>query len=170
VSYEFVEISAEEIDGNAFKQFGNDWPLLTAGTLKSFNSMTVGWGGFGVVWSKKIAITFVRPQRYTYQFLEKEPCFSLSFFNESYKKTLNYFGTKSGRDVNKAKETGLTPVEFDKKSVYYKEADMVVVLRKIYFQDLDPKNFIGINDKDIYPDKDYHRIYIGEILNVIVKR
>jgi flavin reductase (DIM6/NTAB) family NADH-FMN oxidoreductase RutF len=170
MSNDFVEIKPEEITGNTFKLFGSDWPIITAGTLNKFNSMTAGWGGFGVIWCKKVAAIAVRPQRFTYQFLARESDFSLSFFSEKYKDALNYFGSHSGKDVDKAKETGVTPLEFDGKVVYYKEADLVIILKKIYFHDIDPKNFIDLKPEEFYPGNDYHRLYIGEISKILIKK
>jgi len=166
----FSTIKPEEVSDNVFTLFGNDWPLLTAGNLNKYNSMTIGWGGLGTIWKKKVGLVLVRPQRYTFQFLEKESYFSLSFFDESYKKVLNYFGSKSGKDVDKAKETGVTPVEGEQKTVYFQEARLVLILKKIYFDDIDPNNFLGINPDDFYPGKDYHRLYIGEIVSGLIKK
>lgn len=170
MSEEFIEIQPEALSGNVFKLFGADWPLITAGNLKSYNSMTAGWGGFGVLWRRNVATIYVRPQRYTFQFLNKESFFSLSFFNEKYREVLNFFGSKSGKDVDKAKETGLTPVEFEEKTIYYKESDLVVILNKLYHQDFNPGNFTAIKPEEIYPAKDYHRIFIGEIVKILKKK
>jgi flavin reductase (DIM6/NTAB) family NADH-FMN oxidoreductase RutF len=170
MSKDFVEIKPEEISGNTFKLFGVDWPLITSGSLGAYNSMTAGWGGFGVVWKKNVASITVRPQRHTFGFLEKEPYFSLSFFDKKYKDVLNFFGTKSGKDVDKVKETGITPIEDSNKVVYYKEASLVLILKKIFSNDINPEKFINFNYKEIYPDKDYHRLYIGEIVKVLVKK
>ena len=170
MSNEFKIIKPEELHQNPFSSFGNDWPLLTAGRIESYNGMTIGWGGFGVLWSKNVATVYVRPQRYTFQFLEREPYFGLSFLNSSYKDALNFFGSKSGRDVDKAKETGLTPKAFEDKTVYFEEADLVIVLKKIYADDFDKSKFISFDPQQIYPEGDYHRFYIGEIVGVLSKK
>ncbi|HRY28907.1 MAG TPA: flavin reductase [Elusimicrobiota bacterium] len=160
------EISPADIRVNPFKLFGSDWTLITAGTKKSCNTMTASWGGFGVLWDKNVCFCFVRPVRHTYQFLEKNDRFSLSFFDEKYRSALNYCGSNSGRDTDKIAGSGLTPVE-EFGTVYFKEARLVVICEKIYFEDFDPKNFRDPKIAAFYPLKDYHRMYLGGIVTCL---
>jgi flavin reductase (DIM6/NTAB) family NADH-FMN oxidoreductase RutF len=157
------------IKGNAFNLIANDWMLVTAGNIKSFNTMTASWGAFGELWNKKICICFIRPVRHTYSFIEKSDYYTLSFFDEEYRHVLKYCGTKSGRDVDKIAETGITPVEGERGGVYFAEAKLVFECKKIYTQDIDPANFLDPKIDDEYPDKDYHRIYVGEVVRCLVK-
>ena len=163
------EISPLELDGNAFKLIGKDWMLITAGNLDSFNTMTASWGGMGEFWNRRVVFTFVRPQRHTFKFIEREEYFTLCFFGEEYRKALSYCGSHSGRDVNKAKETGLTPAISQQGSVYFEEAWLVLECRKAYYQDIDPEKMLYIPPDEIYALKDYHRMYIGEIVRCMVK-
>ena len=159
---ELKEIAPEAITDNTFKLIGKDWMLVTAGTEASFNTMTAAWGGLGILWEKKICFCVIRPTRYTYAFMEKSEGFTLSFFEERYRDVLTYCGTKSGKDVNKIAQTGLTPV-FDDGAVYFSEARLVMVCGKIYTQDIVPDNFLDPGMATFYPEKDYHRMYVGEI-------
>lgn len=159
---ELKGISVLQIKDNTFKLVGNDWMLITAGKAGEFNTMTASWGGLGILWGKNVCFTFIRPTRYTYGFMEKEEHFTLSFFEEKYRDALNFCGSKSGRDVDKAKATGLTPMETTG-SVYFKEARLVLVCKKLYFQDINPTNFLVPEIEKNYTEKDYHRMYIGEI-------
>lgn len=159
----FIEIKPEQFTDNTFKLIGADWMLITAGTLDSYNTMTASWGGFGILWNKNVCFCVVRPTRHTYNFIEKSGAFSLSFFDDKYRKALQFCGSHSGRDVDKAASTGLTPVAGDNGTVYFNEARLVIECKKLYFQDIDPKNFIDIALDKNYPLKDYHRMYIGEI-------
>ena len=127
----FKVIKPEELDKNPFISFAQEWPILTAGRIGAYNGMTIGWGGLGVLWRKNVATVYVRRQRHTFQFLEKEPFFGLSFLNKTYKEAITFFGSKSGRDYDKAKETGLTPVAFVDKAVYFDESELVILLKKI---------------------------------------
>ncbi len=102
--------------------------------------------------------------------MEKSDCFTLSFFDEEYRDALNFCGTHSGRDVNKIEKTGLTPIEGSKGVVLFSEARMVIEARKIYFQDLNPANFLDGSIEDNYPEKDYHRLYLGDIIRVLKKK
>lgn len=89
----FREIVPEEISESAFKLIGSDWMLITSGTKKSFNTMTASWGGLGVLWDKNVCLCFIRPQRYTYKFMEKYKFFTFSFFPERYRSVLDFVVT-----------------------------------------------------------------------------
>lgn len=166
----FQRIHTEEIQDNLFKLIGKDWMLVTAGTPEKYNMMTASWGCGGVLWRKPVAITFVRPQRYTYEFLEKQPFFTLSFFPEAQKDLLNLCGTTSGRDLNKMNIEGLNAVSTASGSVAFEEARLVLECRKIYFDDIKPEFFQVFDIEKVYPSKDYHRFYIGEIVNAWQKK
>lgn len=170
MSEKFVEIKPDQITDNTFKLIGLDWMLITAGTLDSYNTMTASWGGFGVLWNKNICFCVVRPNRYTYGFMEKADTFTLSFFDNNYRNALIFCGSHSGRDVDKAAETGLTPVETGNGSVYFNEARLVIECRKLYFQDINPANFIDPDIDKNYPQKDYHRMYVGEVVRCLQKK
>jgi flavin reductase (DIM6/NTAB) family NADH-FMN oxidoreductase RutF len=161
-----ILIKPEEITDNVFKLIGSDWMLITAGTLQSFNMMTASWGGFGVLWHKPVCWCVLRPQRHTLKFLEKSAYFTLSFFDEKHRKALDYCGAKSGKDVNKMKESGLKPVETALKNISYEEARLTIECRKLYYQDIDPTHFIDPAIDANYPKKDYHRMFIGEVVTV----
>jgi len=165
----FVEIKPEDMRGNVFKLIGSDWMLIAAGTRDSFNMMTASWGGMGVLWNKRIAICFVRPQRYTYEFVERATHFALSFFSEDYRDALNLCGSKSGRQMDKVAATGLTPVVGETGAIYFAEARLVLECRKIYFQDLDPAHFVDDEIHRNYSKRDYHRMYFGEIIHCLAK-
>lgn len=166
----FKEISAEQISENAFKLIGKDWALVTCGTEESFNTMTVSWGGVGIMWGKPSAFTFIRPQRYTFEFLEKNGMFSMSFFDEDYRKALQICGSKSGRDVDKVKETGLTPAFTEDGVPYFEEAKLVLICKKAYGQFLNEESVVETDNIDKwYPAKDYHKMYISEITKVLTR-
>jgi len=164
----FKETRPELLTDNAFKLIGKDWMLITAGTPESFNTMTASWGGLGVLWERKVAFCFIRPTRYTREFVERSQNFTLSFFEERHRKALGFIGSHSGRDTDKIKETGLTPVK-EEGGVYFEEARLVLVCRKIYFQDISPDRFLDPKIEDMYPQKDYHRMYVGEIVKCLQK-
>lgn len=166
----FTEISPEAIQNNPFKLIGSDWMLVTAGTLDSYNTMTASWGGLGVLWNKNIAICFIRPTRYTYGFMESATYFTLSFFGEEHRDALNLCGTKSGRDTDKAAATGLVPVATESGGVAFAQARLVLECRKIYFQDLNPSHFVDPAIERHYAKKDYHRMYVGEIVRCLAQQ
>jgi len=150
---------------NVFKLIGEDWMLVTSGNVNSFNTMTASWGGMGILWNKPVSYIFIRPTRHTYGFIEKNDTYTLSFFSEKYRKALTLCGTKSGRDIDKAKEAGITPEETENGTVYFKEARLVFECRKLYFHDIDPSHFLDGSIQKMY-DNDYHRMYVGEITGI----
>lgn len=161
------EISLRELDVNFVKMLSEDWALLTAGKADCFNTMTVSWGGIGELWNKDVAFLFVRPQRYTYEFIENSDYFTLSFFGGEYKKELGICGSKSGRDVDKIEATGFNPIAIGE-STGFKEAKITVYMKKLAYQDMKPDGFIDDSIMNNYKDNDFHRVYIGEVLKVIV--
>ena len=170
IGYDFMsrEISIRELDCNFVKMLSEDWALLTAGTVDNFNTMTVSWGGVGELWNKDVAFLFVRPQRYTYEFIENNDYCTLSFFGGEYKKELGICGSKSGRDIDKMEATGFTPISIDN-STGFKEAKITVYMKKLAYQDMKPDGFIDDSIMNNYANNDFHRVYVGEIIKVIVE-
>lgn len=166
----FREIDLTNYDANPFEKIGRDWMLITAGNREKFNTMTASWGGMGVLWNKNVAFTFIRPSRYTFEFTEREDYFSLCFFPEDYRKELTYCGRNSGRDVDKVRETGLTPTFIDGVPAF-EEASMVLICKKLYAQPMG-KEFVNDGDA-VFPqygeNEPYHTMYVGQIVKSLVK-
>jgi flavin reductase (DIM6/NTAB) family NADH-FMN oxidoreductase RutF len=160
----FEAIAVEALPDNPFRLIGEEWLLITAGTPARYNTMTASWGGLGVLWNCKVAMVFVRPTRYTYEFMEAQPVFTLSFLDSRWRDALDYCGSHSGREVDKAAQTGLTPVPADCGSVTFAQARLVLECRTLYSDDLKPARFLDPAIETKYPKKDYHRMYVGEIL------
>ncbi len=165
----FKKISAQDIKDNPFRLIGDDWGLVTAAKDGSVNMMTVSWGGVGVMWNKPVAFTFIRPQRYTFGFLESESGFTISFFDEDCRKALQFCGSKSGRDYDKVKETGLTVVYTEEGLPTFAEARLVLVCKKLYAQPLNEESIVEKEMVSPYYQDDYHKMYISEITEVLVK-
>lgn len=165
---EFKEISPTQIGDNPFALFEKDWALLTAGPVGCCNNMTISWGGIGQLWQFPVATVYVRPTRHTYQFMEQNDTFTLSFFDEEFRPALKLCGAKSGRDCDKIQLSGLTPRKTDK-TTSFEEARLVLVCRKLYFADFQPEQFLDTHIEANYPKKDYHRMYIGKIEKVLVR-
>ena len=161
------QIEINEFSENPFKLIGSDWMLITAKKGDKTNMMTASWGGVGILWNKPVATIYVRPQRYTKEFIDNEEYFSLCVLPEEYRQILNYCGTKSGRDEDKIAETKLTIVESEKAPIF-KESRLVLICKKLYAQDLTEQSFI---DKSLveknYKAKDFHTMYIAEIEKIL---
>ncbi len=164
-----LHLQTEKFTSKPFHLWDVQSMLLTSGDFAKdhFNSMTVGWGSIGYIWRRPFVQVVVRPVRYTYEFMEEYDTFSLCAFPKEYKSALQLLGTKSGRDGDKIKESGLTPVECKVISApRFAEADLVLECRKIYWDDLEPNHFLDSEIDNNYPRKDFHRIYFGEILAI----
>ena len=161
------EINIRDIKISPVELINDGWGLVTAGTPDSFNTMTVSWGALGEIWSKDAVFAFIRLNRYTYEFLEKDSLFTLSFYDKKYHSALAFCGSKSGRDYDKPKETGLTPVAIDG-AVTFEQAKYTIVCKKVASQIITPDSFIAPEIASNYkPDgSDLHKMYIGEIIKV----
>jgi len=145
------------------------WLLLTAGDFDAghFNTMTVGWGSLGTMWSKPFAQVVVRPSRYTYQFMEQYDTFTLCAFSRTYRDALQLLGSQSGRDGDKIAKAGLTPMASTQVAApSFAEAELVIECQKMYWQDMIPSHFLKPEIERNYPEGDHHRIYFGEILAI----
>lgn len=165
----FHEIAPEQISDNVFDLIGKQWTLITAGQPARFNTMTASWGGLGVLWGSPVAFIFVRPQRYTLEFLHQSLSFSLSFYDESYRKALSLLGSKSGRDGDKVAEAGLTPV-FEENIPYFEESKLVLLCDKLYESQIGSQYFKNHDAAaKWYPQKDFHHVFVGKIKKVLAK-
>lgn len=159
-------IPLNELQLRTFGAWEPGWFLLTAGENRpgGYNSMTVSWGALGVIWHKPLVMVVVRPQRYTYEFIEKHNTFSLCAFNERHRPALNLLGTQSGRNTAKMADCGLTPIALTQIACPgFEEAELILECRKMYFDDLDPAHFLADFIAPNYKG-DYHRMYFGEVL------
>ena len=161
-------IDVKTLDQNVCSLIGDQWMLITAGTPERCNTMTASWGGLGVLWGTNVATCYIRPQRYTLEFVEREEYYSLCFFGPEYRQALSLCGSKSGRDVDKDAATGLTPC-FDQAAPYYEQARLVFICRKLYRQDMEESAFLDKGLLEKWYDNDLHRMFIGEIVKVLEK-
>jgi len=141
--------------------------LLTSGDLPAgrYNTMTVGWGSFGIMWNRPFVQVVVRPTRYTFEFMNEFETFTLSAYPAGFEKALALLGMKSGRDGDKIAEAGLHPeASLAVAAPSFVEADFVAECRKIYWDDLDPERFLDSRIMKQYPGRDFHRIYFGEVV------
>lgn len=167
------KVNFDELNFNPYSKIGNEWMLISAGNKDSYNTMTASWGEFGSLWGhgagRPVATVFIRPSRYTKQFVDNNEYFSLCFFDETYKKDLGYLGTVSGKDEDKVSKTKLIPA-FTDKAPYFEQAQIVLVCRKLYAQDIKEECFAAKDVVDnVYPLKDFHTMYIGEIVETYIK-
>lgn len=165
------EINYKEMNFNPFNLIGGDWMLVTAGNEQSgCNTMTASWGHLGCLWGKNdpTAIIYLRPSRYTKKFVDAEPYFTLCVMDKSFKKQMAYLGTVSGRNEDKIAKAGLTPIYADN-TVYFKEAKLVLICKKMYQSELQESGFIYQDTIDAnYPQRDFHTMYVGKIEKILV--
>ena len=165
----FQELSVQEFTINPFQKIGKQWMLITAGDESGYNTMTASWGGLGVLWQRNVATVYIRPQRYTKSFVDNGDYFTISFYGEDYRKALQLCGTLSGKDTDKVQQAGLTPYFIDGTTAFA-QADLIIVCRKLYHQELLLELFDAPEvEREVYPQKDYHTMYIGEVVKILQK-
>ena len=165
----FTKINIAEQTFNPFELISTQWMLISAGSANSWNTMTASWGGLGVLWGAPAATIYLRPQRYTKEFVDREEYFTLAFFGEEQRTALTLCGSKSGREVDKVKECGVTVAQAECGAHYFEEAELVLVCRKRYAQEMDPQAIPQDAKDRFYPEKDYHTMYIGEVVEALRK-
>lgn len=167
-------------DYKVFELFDRQWALVTAGSMKQYNSCTVSWGSLGTIWGHTgnglpIVTVYVHPARYTSEFLKSSDTFTVSFYPEKCKKALAYMGSHSGRDGDKAAVAGLTPVEIGL-GVTYKEASLTFLCKKLYQNQFSKENLAPeiqayyAAAPAVYPDFkggwQPHMVFVGQIMDV----
>lgn len=160
----------EELQFNPFTKISKQWGLVSAGTEEKSNTMTVSWGGVGVLWGKNVVFVFIRESRYTKEFIDAGDTFSLAFLPEELHKVHSFCGSKSGRDYeNKWESAGITAA-VKNGVVYPAEAELVFLCKKLAKIPIGEETFI---DPELMPrwygDKNMHTMYVGEILETMKK-
>lgn len=161
----FREINPEQLPGNIIDEISNKWMLLASGTPEDFNFMTVSWGMMGEIWFQPAVTVYVRDSRHTLGYIERTGRFTLSCLKDGHKQALTIAGSKSGRDIDKVRETGLTPVSLDG-APSFEEAAYTIVCETMYQAPLD---VAAISDEEAakrsYPEPvDAHQMFIGKIV------
>ncbi|HPF86844.1 MAG TPA: flavin reductase [Candidatus Limiplasma sp.] len=163
MSYRKVEIEPYAI--KPFEAIGEKWTLITAQKDGKVNTMTASWGGIGVLWSRNVVTVYIRPQRYTREFLDASDSFTVTLF-DGYKKELSVLGSKSGRDGDKIAEVGFHVEQVDGQPTF-REGKTAIVCRKLYRGRIRPEDFIAAEIVgSCYPKNDFHYVYIGEITGI----
>lgn len=166
----FQTRAPEALSDNLFTRIGKDWMLITAAKSDgSWNTMTASWGLAGILWNKPVAVCFVRPQRYTDEFIQATDRLTLSFFGEEMRAALKFCGAKSGRDHDKAAETGLIPHVLPSGGVTFDHANLAFDCRRLYAGELKKSGFLDPALLSHYPDADFHHVYVCEIEKCYVK-
>jgi len=168
---DFQEISWEEIDENVIKMIGTDWMLVAAGNAEDYNMMTASWGTLGWLWERPVSTIYVRPQRHTHNYTELEGYYTLTFYNDPDKEVLRLMGTVSGKNFDKMNYEGLTPLVTSNGSIAFEEAYLIIECKKLYTSVLKESEFnVTEPMNEMYPEKDFHTVYIGEITGVWKKK
>lgn len=164
----FAKVQLKDLNINPFGAIGEDWMLVTAGNEEKANTMTASWGGLGVLWWEDVATVYIRPQRYTKEFMDAHKCFSLSFF-DGYKKEMSLLGSVSGRERDKIAEAGLHLTYLDGVPTF-EEARLVLIMDTLYTDEIRPEKFFdpALCEK-CYPNRDYHTVYVAKVRAAYIK-
>ncbi len=172
----FDSVSVKGIPEDVFKLIGEDFAVLTAGDTSHYNSMTAGWGGWGIIFGKPSTFLMLRSNRYTLELMRKERRYTMAFFDEEYKGDVMEFGKQSGRDSDaKMKNTKLTAVQTPAGNMTFKEAKLIIECKLVQVTTVSPEDFYTEESKKFVTDayaevKGYHKVVFGEITGVWVRR
>ncbi|MDE7285049.1 MAG: flavin reductase [Lachnospiraceae bacterium] len=164
----FQQFPIEQLEINPFEKIGKEWALVSAGSKKKANTMTISWGGVGVLWGKNVAFIFIRDSRYTKEFIDANDFFSVSFLNNQYREALNYCGSHSGRDEDKLKNAGLN-WNYKLSIPFVDEGNLVLLCQKLSATKINEDSFLAPDIKKWYTDGDMHTMYVAEILEVLAR-
>lgn len=164
----YKNISADKIPGNIIRLL-EDAILITSGAGDQVNVMAASWGGLGRFWERPVAFSFLNPTRYSVTTMDQGDVYTISFYTQAYKDAIQYCGSHSGRDTDKIKGSGLTPIKTPSGAIAFSEAWMILECKKLLVQ---PISIDAVKDKETgkqWSKDGYHKMYIGEVLNVWVK-
>lgn len=165
----FQPMPIDLVELNPFTKIGKEWALVTAGTKANANTMTISWGGVGVLWGKNVAFIFIRDSRYTKELLDANEFFSVTFLSEQYRDALNYCGFHSGRRGNKIADAGLT-LATRHDIPYIDEGNFVLLCEKMAATRITEDSFLMPEIKEKwYKDGDMHTMYIAEIIDIMAR-
>ena len=157
-------VTADKLQLDIFSVFGTNNGLLMAGDKNDARVMTIGWANPGRTWNIPTCIVYVRPERYTYEYMERFDYFTVSVLPMALHDKVIYCGIHSGRDTDKIKNCGF-PLQYGMgEAPFIASADWTLVCKKLYVQDLSPK---GVTDSRVlrsYTREGWHRMYIGQVV------
>lgn len=163
-------VDIKTLTPEVFSVFGTQNALLTAGDRTQSNTMTIGWCGLGRMWNLPACTVYVRPERHTYSFMERQEYFTVSVPAATDHDRIRVFGTRSGRDTDKFAESGFTLAYGANDAPYVAESELVVVCRKLYAQDMKPEHVTDHDTVDkFYAKEGWHRMYIGEVVEAYTR-
>lgn len=160
------KLNTSQWDIAVFDRLYREWALLTAGSIGHYNAMTINWGAFGTLWQKPTVTVYVKPARYTHDFMMEQDYFTVSFFDKSFHNNLEYLGSISGRQTDKLSHTSLTPEKWEN-AVIYREAATTLVCRKIYSLPLAEEGIPQENVDRYYRTDTPHTMFVGEVTAVL---
>lgn len=162
-------IEPSEVEDNFVKLLHENMGLLTVGAPGQTNSMTIGWGTFGTLWSVPVFNVYVSEDRYTHGLMETSDTYTVSFLSREHRDDVIYLGTHSGRDGDKISQTSLTLKYTESGTPYFEEAFLIIECRKQYGAPFDSSR-LGEIPSGFY-DKTHvgiHSAYVGQIMQILV--
>jgi flavin reductase (DIM6/NTAB) family NADH-FMN oxidoreductase RutF len=149
--------------------------LITAGTEADYNTMTAGWGGWGIIFNAPATWCMLRANRYTLEYIRNTKTYTLAFFEDEYNEQVLHFGQSSGRHSDKMKTHRLTVVATPLGNMAYKEASLIVECALEQVTTVHPDDFYTEEAKAFilggYEEAgDYHKLVFGKITNVWRKK
>ena len=163
-----TEINTKSFIFNPFSMIEDDWFLITSMYKEQINTMTAASGALGHMFRKNVAYINIRPERYTHEFVDHSDFLSLSFLIRQRKTSEFSAISEAFPDVTKIKYKKRTDIKFYNDIPYFEEAHTVFLCRPLYKSPYIHQEFIDSNVENYYyPNRDYHDLYICEIMKTL---
>jgi flavin reductase (DIM6/NTAB) family NADH-FMN oxidoreductase RutF len=139
--------------------------FLTVKAADALNTMTIGWTTFGFIWQKPVMMVAVRSTRHTFGIIEEALDYTVTIPANDMSEAIAFCGSKSGRDVDKFKMCNLETANGQHVASPIIKAPGIHYECKVVYKSAMNEAFLDKNlDKSLYPQKDYHTLYFGEIV------
>ena len=167
---QFKKCTINDLKESFSNLIGEKYALITVFDKNNLNMMTASWGSMGIMWNKNVVNVVVRPSRYTYDFLMNNEYFTLNFLQDGNADVYKLCGSKSGRDCDKVKASGLIPIEIESSKFAFDKSEYVFVCKKLYAQPMRKEYFVSSEYGDkTYPNDDVHTMFIAELEEIYVQ-
>lgn len=165
-----VSHDIESLKLNPIEKFKKQWFLISVGTTyNDYNLMTANWATIGYLWNKPVISIFIRPQRYTYNFIESNQYVCINFLSKKYNNILTLCGSRSGKQINKKSLEGISVTNYNDECVFVDQSELVIISKKIFKSNIKSKQFLENKINDLfYADSDYHTMYVLEIETILM--
>lgn len=162
------EVLIGQLEFNPFSMIGEDGFLVSAAKGAHVALTTSQWGLMGFLWNRPVVTMYIRPSRYTFEFLRSVDRFTVSFFPQEMAPALRYCATHRGWNEDKLAGSGLVPERIGD-YVLFSQSNLTFACRRLYMRPMDESLIMDkVIVDEYYEDKDVHWSFSGQIEHVYI--